>query len=451
MKRNCVNVLSVINSESNITEQDVNGKPHIVVRGVTPVVDDIVMNRKLYPAAEIEKGYKTLERTPMPLGHPKVNGKHVSARDVQAVNDYHVGAWFQNVVHTNGKVSGDMYVDRRYAEGSENGKTLVNRLDDMAAGKNVEPIHISTGLFYSGITANGESKGKRYNEIAAEQTYDHVAILLNEAGAGTPGEGVGIFVNADGTEQEIETVKLADAADCTKEGLWNQTKFFFTNASSYSFDDIQRAISRTLRAANPTEEYLWPDTVWPDKFIYSTQQKILQQKYLIDDDGVAEFVGEPVEVVRKPTEYEIKTNGEEPMKNIIINALKEAGKPTEGKTDAELLDAYNQLKQPAEPTFNSDALTAAINAAVLPLKDEIGGLKVQLNASAESEIKTKRDAVKLAMNMSDEEVADLAGKALDKLYANCQSSQGLNTSFQMNANSDQWKGYDMNAGFEETK
>jgi hypothetical protein len=130
-----------------------------VVRGVTPVVDDIVMNRKLYPAAEIEKGYKTLERTPMPLGHPKVNGKHVSARDVQAVNDYHVGAWFQNVVHTNGKVSGDMYVDRRYAEGSENGKTLVNRLDDMAAGKNVEPIHILPGCFIPALRPMASRKG----------------------------------------------------------------------------------------------------------------------------------------------------------------------------------------------------------------------------------------------------------------------------------------------------
>jgi hypothetical protein len=55
------------------------------------------------------------------------------------------------------------------------------------------------------------------------------------------------------------------------------------------------------------------------------------------------FVGEPVEVVRKPIEYEIKTNGEnDPMKELIINAL-QAGKPTEGKSDAELMDAYNQL------------------------------------------------------------------------------------------------------------
>jgi hypothetical protein len=173
-------VLSVVNSASNITTEIINGRPHIVVRGVTPIVDDIVMNGKLYTAAEIAKGYKTLERTPMPLGHPKVDGKHVSARDVQAVNEYHVGAWLQDVEHKGGKVSGDMYVDRRYAESTEKGQRLVNRLDEMAARKNVEPIHISTGLLYSGIAANGESKGKKYREIVTNMMFDHVANLLDE-------------------------------------------------------------------------------------------------------------------------------------------------------------------------------------------------------------------------------------------------------------------------------
>lgn len=65
MKRNRVNVLTVVNSASNITTETIDGKPHTVVSGITPVVDDIVMNRKLYPAAEIEKAFNTLERNPM--------------------------------------------------------------------------------------------------------------------------------------------------------------------------------------------------------------------------------------------------------------------------------------------------------------------------------------------------------------------------------------------------
>ena len=450
MKRNRVNVLTVVNSASNITTETIDGKPHIVVRGITPVVDDIVMNRKLYPAAEIEKAYNTLERNPMPLGHPKVDGKHVSARAVRAVNNYHVGAWLQNVSHKDGKVTGDMYVDRQYAESSDKGKRLVNRLDEMSAGTNSDPIHISTGLLYSGIAANGESKGKKYDEIATNMNFDHVAVLLDEPGAGTPGEGVGIFVNAEGDEQEIEIANLADGADCTREGPWNKTKFFFTNASNFSFDDISRAISDKLREGRSTDSYLWPESVWPDTFIYRDEAKYFKQKYLIDDGGKAVFVGEPVEVVRKPTEYEIKTNGEnDPMKELIINALKAAGKPTDGKSDGELMDAYNQMaaekaaktetpeekaareqKEADDKAANDKANNSQEAPAWFkPFADDLAAVKSGLAVNSDKEKADKRNAVKLAMNMSDEEVADLDGKALDRLYANSQKSTGLNGAF----------------------
>jgi len=455
MKRNRVNVLTVVNSASNITTETIDGKPHIVVRGITPVVDDIVMNRKLYPAAEIGKAYNTLERNPMPLGHPKVDGKHVSARDVRAVNNYHVGAWLQNVSHAGGKVTGDMYVDRRYAESSEKGKRLVNRLDEMAAGTNVDPIHISTGLLYSGIAANGESKGKKYTEIATNMMFDHVAVLLDEPGAGTPGEGVGIFVNAEGDDQEIEIASLADAADCTREGLLNKTKFFFTNASSFSFDDIQRSISDKLRQGRTDDNWLWPETVWPDTFIYRDDTRYFKQKYLIDDEGVAQFVGEPQEVVRKPTEYEIKTNGErDPMKELIVNALKAAGKPTEGKTDAELMDAYNQMaaekaadkkETPEEKAArekkeadDKKAKESANNSEEMPgwaklLSEQVLAINSQIIANADKEKGEKRTAVKAKFGLDDLAVNALDGAALDGLYAQCQTTTGLNGSFRQTA------------------
>lgn len=384
MKRNRVNVLTVVNSASNITTETIDGKPHIVVRGITPVVDDIVMNRKLYPAAEIEKAYNTLERNPMPLGHPKVDGKHVSARDVRAVNEYHVGAWLQNVSHEGGKVTGDMYVNRQYAESSEKGKRLINRLDEMIAGTNSEPIHISTGLLYSGIAANGESKGKKYNEIATNMMFDHVAVLLDEPGAGTPAEGVGIFVNAEGDELEIEVVNLADAdvpdpQDASFKTFFNQLKAFFSANSD------------------------------------STQKET------------------------------------DPMKELIVNALKANGKEVEGKTDAELMDAYNQMKaeevtakkkgdEEIDPeTGKPKKKEQATNNEEMPawaqkLADRVNVVFNSLNANADKEKGEKRAAVKLAMNMSDEEVADLDGKALDAMYAKCQTSFGLNGAFRQATN-----------------
>lgn len=391
MKRNRVNVLTVVNSASNITTETIDGKPHIVVRGITPVVDDIVMNRKLYPAAEIEKAYNTLERNPMPLGHPKVDGKHVSARDVRAVNEYHVGAWLQNVNHKDGRVTGDMYVNRQYAESSDKGRRLINRLDEMIASTNSEPIHISTGLLYSGIAANGESKGKKYNEIATNMMFDHVAVLLDEPGAGTPEEGVGIFVNAEGDELEIEVANLAEAdvpdpQDASFKTFFNQLKAFFSANSD------------------------------------STQKET------------------------------------DPMKELIVNALKANGKEVEGKTDAELMDAYNQMlaenaeskeETPEEKAArekkeadDKKAKEQATNNEEMPawaqkLADRVGVVFNSLNANADKEKGEKRAAVKLAMNMSDEEVADLDGKALDAMYAKCQTSFGLNAAFRNQATNTQ--------------
>lgn len=388
MKRNRVNVLSVVNSASNITTEIINGRPHIVVRGVTPIVDDIVMNGKLYTAAEIAKGYKTLERTPMPLGHPKVDGKHVSARDVQAVNEYHVGAWMQDVEHKDGKVTGDMYVDRRYAESTEKGQRLVNRLDEMAERKNVEPIHISTGLLYSGIAANGESKGKKYREIVTNMMFDHVANLLDEPGAGTPEEGVGIFVNSDGSEQELEVVNLAEAdtpdpdlqQDPALKTLFNQLKAFFS-ANSNSVKE----------EANP-------------------------------------------------------------MKELITNALKAKGIDVEGKSDAELMDAYNQMaaddakakseadekakkekeeadKKAKETATNSEQAPAWFK----PFADKLTTIESGLAVNADKEKGEKRTAVKAKFGLDDLAVNALDGAALDGLYAQCQTTTGLNGSFRQTA------------------
>lgn len=390
MKRNRVNVLSVVNSASNITTETIDGKPHIVVCGITPVVDDIVMNRKLYPAAEIEKAYNTLERNPMPLGHPKVDGKHVSARDVRAVNEYHVGAWLQNVSHKDGKVTGDMYVNRQYAESSEKGKRLINRLDELIAGTNSDPIHISTGLIYSGIAANGESKGKRYNEIATNMMFDHVAVLLDEPGAGTPEEGVGIFVNAEGDEVEIEVVNLADSDT--------------------------------------------PDAPEPTFKVFLNQLKA--------------FFSANSDSTKKETD---------PMKDIIVNALKANGKEVEGKTEAELMDAYNQMvadkaanketpeekaareKKEAEEQKGKDTAT---NNDDMPgwaklLAERVDTVVNSLNANTDKAKAEQRAAVKAKFGMTDIAVNALDGEPLKELYAQCHTSIGLNGSYRHSATNNQ--------------
>lgn len=439
MKLSSIHVKSLAINASNISTTTINGQEHYVIRGAVPIVDDIVMNGGLYPAEEINNSYQTMERKLMPIGHPMVNGKYVSANDPQAVNDYYAGAWAQNVSKANDKVVMDVYVNKAVADTKPDGKRLIQRLDDMITGNNADPIHVSTGLLLNKEQKAGESKQKKYSWVAHNMQFDHIAILLDEPGAGTPEEGVGMFVNADGQEADVESTSLIDAANSMKDGWWNKVKFFISNASEMSFDDIYQALRMSIKQDDKKWRYVV--SVWPDHFVYeedgeNAKPKLFDQKYLISDKVVT-LVGDPVEVVRKPTEYEVKTNGEtNPMKEKMIAALNAAGVKTEGLTDDQVWDAYNQQVQKKITTTNAgheqqneklmELISAAVNSAVDPLK-------AQLQANAESDLKTKRDAVKAKFSfMTEAAINSLAGDALNDLYSQCQTSTGLNPAFQGN-------------------
>ncbi len=436
MKLSSIHVKSLAINASNISTTTINGQEHYVIRGAVPIVDNIVMNGGLYPAEEINNSYQTMEGKLMPLPHPMVDGKYVSANDPRAINTYHVGAWAQNVSKSGDQVVMDVYINKAVAETKPDGKRLINRLDEMIAGTNTDPIHLSTGLLTNKEKKSGESKGKKHSWIARNMQFDHIAILLDEPGAGTPEEGVGLFVNADGQEGEVENASLIDAANSLKDGLLNKVKFFFSHNSDASFDEIYQMLREAIRAPSGSDVYRYVVTVWPDKFIYEEGSKLFQQKYLIDD-GAVTLVGEPLEVVRKPTEYEVKTNGEtNPMKEKMIAALNAAGVKTEGLTDDQVWDAYNQQAQKKVTTTNAgheqqneklmELISTAVNSAVEPLK-------AQLQANAESDLKTKRDAVKAKFSfMTEAAINSLAVDALNDMYSQCQTSTGLNPAFQGN-------------------
>lgn len=442
MKLSSIHVKSLAINASNISTTTINGQEHYVIRGAVPIVDDIVMNGGLYTAEEINNSYQTMERKLMPIGHPMVNGKYVSANDPQAVNDYYAGAWAQNVSKSGDKTVNDVYVNKAVAETKPDGKRLIARLDEMIAGTNSEPIHLSTGLLLNKEQKSGESKGKKYSWVAHNMQFDHIAILLDEPGAGTPEEGVGMFVNADGQEGEVETASLIEAANNLKDGLLNKVKFFFTHNSDASFDEIYQMLREAIRSPSGSDVYRYVVTVWPDKFIYEEGNKLFQQKYLIDDSTVT-LVGEAVEVVRKPTEYEVKTNGEQnPMKEKMIAALNAAGVKTEGLTDDQVWDAYNeQMKKPADGKKEEDPEAdkskkkdPAANAEEIPawakaLSEKVDALNTQISANADTERKEMREAVKAKFGLSDTAVNAMADEPLKEMFSQCQTSLGLNGAF----------------------
>lgn len=199
-----INITSVANA-SKVRKEKRAGRDVIVVPSAT-LPDNVIMNGILYPADVIAASFGSLERTPAPLGHPKVNGKFISARDPEGINVGYIGAHNENVRREGGRVHMDKVIDVEVANRTEGGKKVLAAIE--AGG----PIHTSTGLV---AQVEAVANAKTHTRVVKRMTFDHDAILLNEEGAATPDQGVGMLVNADGSEEDVEVINssLTDMAD----------------------------------------------------------------------------------------------------------------------------------------------------------------------------------------------------------------------------------------------
>jgi len=197
-----VNIRTLANTAA-IRREKRNGRDVIIVPSAT-MPDDVVMNDILYPAAEIAKSFKSLERTPAPLGHPTINGAFVSARDPEGINLGWIGAWNENVRQEDGRVLLDKVIDVEVANRTEAGKRVISAIEKG------EPVHTSTGLLAMLDAANGAVPHKFE---ARDIEFDHDAILLDEEGAATPEQGVGMMVNSAGKEIQVVNSVFQEEAD----------------------------------------------------------------------------------------------------------------------------------------------------------------------------------------------------------------------------------------------
>lgn len=194
-----VNVRTLVNNAA-IRQEVRNGRQVMIIPSAT-LPDNVIMNGGLYPADEIAKSFHTLEGTLAPMGHPKVNGSYVSVMHPQALaGEYQPFAWNEDVTRKDGRVYLNKVVDMENAQAAEKGRALLAAIE---AG---DPIHTSTGVMLN----RREESGDGYEWVAENMSFDHDAILLNEPGAATPEQGVGMMVNADGSEVEVLNADLPD-------------------------------------------------------------------------------------------------------------------------------------------------------------------------------------------------------------------------------------------------
>jgi hypothetical protein len=309
-KRVRVNVRALANTKAARREKR-NGRDVIIVPSAT-LPDDVVMNNILYPADEIEKSFASLNRTPAPAGHPLINGKFVSARDPEGINIGWIGAWNENARREGGRVLLDKVIDVQTANQSERGKSVLEAVDKG------EPIHTSTGLLCNLEAANGDVD---YKHIARDIDFDHDAILLDEEGAATPDQGVGMFVNSAGQPEELEVINSAiDMAD--QELDWAGMHLLSAlerRERASTWERIKSAIMDALPGASEREP--------------SANQGAADMA----DDKQLEQLSAKVNAIEE---------GLSKIGETIANAVGEAVKPL--KDHVESLDAANKAKEDAE-------------------------------------------------------------------------------------------------------
>jgi hypothetical protein len=370
MKQQRVHILTAVNA-ANVSK---SGSLY-TIKDVCGAVDGIVMNRRLYPAEALVAGVKSLEGKPAPAGHPRDDkGRAISAANGDALLTSYIGAVCKNARHQGGRTLVDVVVNEGQAKAHADGAKLVERLEAAISGADTSPIHVSTGLYHSSIRTNGEAGGRQYDEIVTGIQYDHLAILLNTNGAGTPDDGVGMWLNDAGEEHPVEVVTLnTEPEDKRSAGIKAWLLRLVGNGTELSFDQISEGLYRALPEGCWVREVFDRYAIWADR-----DGKFWKQDYSVSSEGSVAFSGAAVEVHRRTTYVPVTNLERDPMKDKILAALNAAGVKTEGLDEAALLTAYNALVGNAAKTPVEQQLTAA-NA-------ELDKLRTNAQAAEQAEI-----------------------------------------------------------------
>jgi len=383
-----VNVTTQVNAKA-IRRETYNGREHWVVPSYT-LPADVVMNGGLYPAGEIDAHYQKLEGTLAPLGHPQVDGKFVSAFSPEGINVGHVGAWNRNVKKSGNRIYVEKWIDIAVAGQSEGGKRLLERLDALERGEDVPPIHTSVAVLLERIAA-AHNAGS-YDWIAKIHGMDHDAILLDEVGAATPEQGVGLMVNAD------QAVPLATNAGVLV-------------GESYRERENRIQAAAKARFAPGPDEYVWVADFTDSQAVIVRNGGIAEAYGYSDEGGKIAFDDAGSPVVRQESWMAAAFN-------TLKRVFNQQARPAQTKEGEMPLTA----EEKAELTNDiSKAIAANLAEQLTPLTTKVEGLEANhkalsdaLMANAKAEEADKR---KVVAAKHGEVVANaLSGEALEAMF-----------------------------------
>jgi len=367
-----VNVRSLANVAA-VRKEKRNGRDVVIVPSAT-LPDDIVMNSIKYPAAEIAKSFMTLNRTPAPFGHPLVNGKFVSARDPEGINVGYIGAWNENVRQEGGRVLLDKVIDVEVANRTQNGKDVLNAIDKG------EPVHTSTGL----LCELGAANGSDHKHTATNIIFDHDAILINEDGAATPDQGVGMLVNASGEAEEIEVINSA-LSEADRDLDWALDSAVRALEKRQRAPIMERLKTALIEAFAGVEREPSINTKENDMTVSKEQFDALSEEVKTLSDGIGKTIGEAVANAVKPLTDNLealqnaqKAKDEAELSGLVAKIVK-ANILDEESAKELTLNAARKLAEKAAP-----GKAAALNGAFKGTDGDDEFADMDLNAGMEA-------------------------------------------------------------------
>lgn len=361
----CVNVTTLVN-KSKIRKEKRGGRDVIIIPSVT-LPDNVVMNGIRYPAEEIAKSYKSLDRTQAPFGHPMINGKWTSASDPEAINAHYIGAWNENPRQEGGKVLLDKVIDVEVANRSENGKKVLDAVEKE------EPIHTSTGLVAALTNLENDEEAQF---TAHDLIFDHDAILIGEAGAATPEQGVGMLVN--GEHSMIINSRLDEESD--QEIDWAIQSMMRALERKRQVPVMQRVKEAIIEAFSVASDNPEPEEnaeMANEKEFTDLNNRVTGIETKID--GLGDIIANALKEAIAPMTETMTQLGnsmkakDEEIKAGLVNKVVTAGILTEETAKNLDLTALTELANKAEPKSAANAKSGVLNADDGDGKDEFSG------------------------------------------------------------------------------
>lgn len=415
MKKTRVNILSAVNADSiKIERTEVAGEKYAVIKNVLWMKDNIVLNDGLYSSSENAKGYGSMDGRVMPFGHPEVNGQYVAISSLDnadvavALGKHYGGVHAQNVRQAGEEYFADVMINERVAKSHPDGEMLLNwigRAEDyqVNGAAKPDPVHMSTGLMTARVNAKGESRGKSYSWIATQQSYDHLAILFHEQGAG--GDEVAIAVNCESVINSVLPTVNEDALDDSygeKLAILSEAvKERFATSDSYAY--VQDFDDRALI-------YVTPEGTYTIDYHYEGDNPIL--------------TGES-KVVTVETSYKVKTNAIMANLKAMVKYFSTKTKPP---VQANVIEEVDMTPEQVQAIVDkaleaTNASLASVQAENEKLKSDVLAANTSIQANAEAGLKDKRAAV--AAKHGEVVANALSGEALDAMFASVQTAAGI--------------------------